>query len=150
MSRPKREAKPNNIINRIEDDDMDGQMNDRRAKAGIKPIKFIWCGICKQSGSHFYWNCPNSYCSLCLQKGHIIKYCPLRLTCQWCGKNHYSKACTDEDGLVHKANATRKCAICKKLGHIASECTSLVRTVKTKRGWPKRKKRFRYKFRKLK
>ena len=139
---------PNNLM------DMDAKLeitniNISRVKLGLKPIKAIWCKICRLQNQHFWWNCPNIRCNIC-NGAHLTKNCEMLRKCQYCGSDkHLSQACNDEQGMNLKANRYRKCTLCNKYGHTAMNCNNNViilrpRFRRRRRRWRKklvRKKR---------
>ena len=98
------------------------QVNNIRLQNGFRPLTQIWCKICRQANTHFYWNCPNRVCRICNGQ-HVTSQCPSKFACQWCGSlQHTSNLCNNQQGLILKASANRKCSKCNRFGHIAREC----------------------------
>ncbi|XP_072013821.1 uncharacterized protein [Amphiura filiformis] len=97
------------------------------------------CTNCGESGHHFR-DCvnpampkPPPTCSVCNQKGHNAKECPV---CEWCGKNgHHIEACPlgpyafnlclkcgDKGHVTNMCPHEAFCKKCKTPGHVEETC----------------------------
>ena len=119
-------------------------INISRVQLGLKPIKAIWCKICRLQNQHFWWNCPNIRCNIC-NGAHLTKNCEMLRNCQYCGSDkHLSQQCNNVQGMTIKANRYRKCTLCNKTGHTAMSCNNNVIIVRPR--FRRRRRRWRKRF----
>lgn len=98
------------------------QINVNRWTQGKPPLSNIQCYKCKAINSHFTSDCPNQKCYIC-KGNHNTKYCKYRIECQFCNSTaHSTFQCTTETAIKKRRFQISICYICKKKGHIASEC----------------------------
>jgi len=127
--------KEENIMNEINidrnDDKMDQErqkrflteLNTNRCKNGLRQLSTVICYICGQRNAHLTYNCPESICKICRQKGHLTRYCAYKACfCQYCGGNHASFTCNSLDGITFRTKLNSRCLICHKFGHMAMDC----------------------------
>lgn len=98
------------------------QINLNRWTLGKPPLSHIICYKCKANNEHFTADCPNQICYICKGK-HNTKYCKYRIECQFCDSTEHSTfQCTNEKAIKKRRLQISICYICKRKGHIASEC----------------------------
>jgi len=111
-------------------------INRAREEAGLKPISYVLCNICKETNKHWTSKCPKAFCKTCKNTGHISSVCPNKpIICQYCGidlnpennpeRTHTSfYDCPNRTYMISKMKVT--CLICKKKGHLAYQCNSII------------------------
>jgi len=125
----------NNIMNEINiernDDKIEqerqkrflNELNTNRCKNGLRQLSNITCYICGQRNAHLTYNCPESICKICRQKGHLTRYCAYKTCiCQYCGGNHASFTCSSLEGITFRTKLNSRCLVCHKFGHMAMDC----------------------------
>ena len=107
-------------------------INITRVELGLKPIKAIWCKICRLQNQHFWWNCPNIRCNIC-NGAHLTKNCEMLRNCQYCGSDkHLSQSCNNLQGMNLKANRYRKMYLMQQVWTHCNELQQQCDHTKTK------------------
>lgn len=98
------------------------ELNEARAKLGLRKLNFIFCNICKKQNDHFTCFCTNTTCGICFGK-HPTFTCIRKYKCIYCNSlEHLSKFCTSEKAMNARAKKSFKCFKCGRFGHLAKNC----------------------------
>ena len=88
---------------------------------GLKPLKMIKCYTCNKVNDHYTRNCPNNFCKVCKNFGHLTNNFNAVIVCQYCNGNHYSRKYSSAKGLIFRKKLNSRCLYCNRFGYMMSD-----------------------------